>query len=226
MTDIPILFFFLNSNASGGPWGYASANEGGHCSHCGTRPHAPIGTMTLRINPRKRWPDAFGINNYTGCVVAERVVSTLIDNGVDVGVGPVEFEFMEEGGIAPPNYYYLVPKPGLALDLAAGGIILENYCPRCGLPRKTTYLQHQGTNKFVPLVDTWTGLDIFKFTNLPHKACCCSLRILELARQHKWSNFSFHSLRINRPTGAEAGPYNIDYKSRTNWPPQELLWGH
>ena len=225
MTD---LFFQVGSNLNGEPWGYAEARESGACFACGAISKEPVGEMTVQVAPRKRWPDAFGINKYRRCVIHERVVSGLLEAGVVIQCGPVVFKWLE--GQRPPDdsvpkFFYIVPKPGLELDLAAGGVIADNRCPQCGAYRKIEFTKAHGRYAFVPKVETWTGLDIFTFSNFPGEQVYCSFRILELARKFRWANFQFHPLKLKNPTG-KVPAKGIDYLSSTNWPPIELHSGH
>jgi hypothetical protein len=189
----------------------------------------PVGTMTIRAAPRKSWPDAFGINKYRSCVVSRRVLSDLAECGLQVEAKQVEFVWLEGGlgeGHVVPEFYYLIPRPGLELDLAAGGIVAAKRCPYCGAYREIEFQQGYGDAAYVPLPETWNGADIFTFTNLPGNRVCCSFRILELARKFKWKNFQFHPLRLKVEPGATLGPKGVDYMSRTNWPPKEAQSGH
>lgn len=156
-----------------------------------------------------KWSDMVGSGGGTfDFMVTDRVVKSLHAAGIDCfKATPVEIVKIESRKLRnqePPNYFVIEITGRMNFDLKAG--------------KKEYRFGTDTSTRWVPLVDSWDGSDLFVAGNSDAKFTYCTEKVLLLARQAQWSNFrfypidSFSNLNISWKKG-------IDYLGR-KWPPR------
>lgn len=199
---------------------YRDVVRGVPCPECGRKPAHPSGSVRADVDdPARQWPDALGASN-APFLLSGAVACVLKEEGVNGFIAhPVELEIPKRIRVPapPPQYYYLDITGRMDIDLEASGIKVAGNCPVCFQGGSRS-----GGERYVPIVDTWDGSDIFTLRNYPSGFAFCTRKVLELARRHRWTNFRFD------PMDAE-GKYalcgsGIDYLGK-QWPPAKWYPG-
>lgn len=158
-------------------------------------------------NARKRWPDALSVGGAIQ-LVSRRVYKTFESEGLaSYRVLPLEPAPRHSGlpkGMEMPAYVALLHNPGLEIEWEYLDVT-PNRNPRLRL-------MNRRWKGWVPKEDVWKGFDLFRVEDGP---ACCTRRIIELARQHNWTNFEFKPLEVRRDMPTEG----IDYLGK-HWPPK------
>ena len=217
----PKFFKFSYSHWTRGyPWGSLDYRDAKKiieiCPECGgERSPRYEGEFFVDIDETgTKWPDILGTDG-AKFLFSERVVGTLRDEGIQkFAAHPAIIRNIKSRklrNVRPPKYYYINIYGQMDVDLQASGVrVLKKGCPVCLGGRKTEgeYI------RYVPLVETWDGSDIFELRNATGR--CCTDKVLLLARKHRWTNFSFEPLDVIREYSL--GWPGIDYLGK-KWPP-------
>lgn len=143
--------------------------------------------------------------------VSRRVYDALKSEGIQAyRAFYVEPEGKKPGSGLPkdkqmPEYVALLPDPGIEIETEYIDVTPKRD------PRLTR--SNRKVKRFVPIENSWEGFDLFRVNN--NKTCCCTRRIVELARQHQWTNFEFKPLDVRRDMPTEG----INYLAE-QWPPE------
>lgn len=164
------------------------------CQLCGARQTEPAEVISL-VSPKSEggfWPDAKDcFTGIPGLYVSARVKETLDEARLRYGKAlpaavqkpyPVSCR-----GVEPPSYWLITGELGAKLDFASSGFRVISVCQSCGTV-KTDPRSRPNRAEFVE--NSWNGSHIF-YTDLSPVAMFCSEHVLELAHQHKWTNFRF-----------------------------------
>ncbi|QDU61686.1 hypothetical protein Pan216_25480 [Planctomycetes bacterium Pan216] len=192
------------------------------CDVCGHQWKVLRGSVSLNVEGGRYWPDIMRVDGKSPMVV---VSSRVMDGFVSVGIrGFASYEARVVGIDSDtlslekcPTYYYLELCRGIDVDPDASGIELEYACRAC--PRLSKI--YDANAPLVPDLSTWEGLDVFTFRNIRSQIRCCTLKVVELARQHRWSNFFFQFMGANPllPVAQRKIDYLGEMWPPTGWPP-------
>lgn len=143
-------------------------------------------------------------------VVSKRVRESILRNNI---IGISFFTLSEDRNITKP------------LDLfwtSIGGVIRVNpnslnlhdddICQLCLIT-----IRNPKIKRFIPMIETWDGSDFFRVKNWYNKHIFCTRRVVELAREERWSNLQFEPM--DRPREQIIMPFGIDYLGK-EWPPE------
>jgi hypothetical protein len=108
-----------------------------------------------------------------------------------------------------PKYFYLAIKGTMRIDWERSG--LHEPCSVCGAPVKA---QIKSPDRIYLVEDTWDGSDLFR--GRPYGGPYCTLRVLLLAREERWTNFRFYP--IDESHEVQVYSEGIDYLG-DQWPP-------
>lgn len=209
-------FFFLSARGDetdGFPW--ATTLYGTHvreslCPICNREFSHEEGPGHAELQGGKRWPDIVSAVTGPSPMVTERVVDTVRKHGIGtLEAYPVRLEKLIGSRLdlaAAESYFYIWVRGQMLTDLRAEGITQEAICPACHRPLPYKIRRH------VLLADSWDGSDIFRLAN-DWVPICCTLRVVELARQHRWTNFRFV-------------PIDADQRHVSHWDGIEYLGKH
>lgn len=162
------------------------------------------GPAETAIEGGTTWTDIFGTSSASPhFFLSERVVRTMQKAGVaGVDAYPVKITQVKSKGLQKkqpwPNYFYLGVYGHIDIDHEAGR------------PKNTS----GSLQRFTPILETWDGSDVFVMRNEFNRMVFCTQKVLELARQHRWSNFMFRPMDVLRRYGGQ-----IDYLAE-QWPPE------
>jgi hypothetical protein len=185
------------------------------CRECGSVDHYPSGAFDVTVEGGTKYPDVLGCGAYSFLIVSARAVAVWQEAGVTafhtypVNVAEVKSKRLEAS--AAPQYYSVEIDGRCALDLAASGIGNVRICPGCqrviAPPRMSSDI------RFVLTPGSWDGTDLFRDITTYPRVSFCTDRILQLAGQHRLTNFRFEPM---------AGPIDprskgIDYLKRSHW---------
>lgn len=194
------------------------------CPQCGRVDMVRFGPGRVEVDRGREWPDAIG-SAQTGTnppfIISQRVLDVLHNARIaKFSEDPAVIEKIGAKSlrdIPPPRYYYLTVTGEISVDFDAGGASLIDQCPVCFRSSSGGTLG----SRFVPLSDTWDGSDIFRIRNLSGDAIFCTLKIVDLARQHGWTNFLFEPMDISEKQRQESHNWKgIDYLGKP-WPPAQ-----
>jgi len=176
----------------------------------------------------ERWPDIIGNSRATGApwamLVSARVHDALCEHGIERFKScparpaprsvrlPVDDEVREligtdasadrqsnlPPGVEMPVYYAIYPEPGIRY------LMLSPEETRKPVPDRQ------------PDPESWSGADLFCVDGLAtYSAYGCTRRVIELAREHRWTNFHFRPMEIPLKWAMSWG---VDYLGK-KWPP-------
>lgn len=187
------------------------------CVVCGHQPTHCEGTGHASVEGGNMWSDIIGSGSSgPRFMVSERVVESLRQAVAgSFEAFPVEIQKVSSKTLAkrsPVRYFYLCAYDGLLLDLEAGGVPPSKVCLAChGLT------EHVRVRRYVPIRESWNGSDLFGCNNGP-QGICCTQKVLQLAREERWTNFRFAP--IDADQRHLSGWDGIDYLGK-QWPPAQ-----
>lgn len=185
------------------------------CPVCGERRKVLVGSGSCEIHGGTSWMDAIGIASWPLFLVSRRVVVALEQIGAK-GFEPRAVCFTKVQSPAmqnAPDYFYLDVKGRIDIDLKSSGLEGAQQCPGCFRDLSTKLIE---PTRYVPAREGWDGSDLFRLRNRPNLLVFCTRRILELARQERWTNFRFEPMDVvQRHAVSWSG---IDYLGE-QWPP-------
>lgn len=163
---------------------------------------------------RGKWPDILYIGHSEPMAgawcVSRRVYEALESENVkSYHIFPVEPEAKRPGSGLPkgrhmPEYLALLSDQGLKVELIYSDVTPKRDPRLAPMSRKF--------KRSIAKEDTWKGFDLFQ---TGAGQTCCTRRIVELAREHRWTNFEFKPLDVRRDMPTEG----IDYLGEP-WPPE------
>lgn len=190
------------------------------CPVCSQRWVRYVGEGVYSVKGGASWTDALPVAGfYPPYLVSERVAKGLEAIGATgYKLLPVRFSDVEGNRLQrlpEPKYYYLSVSGMIDIDIGASGLGSMDWCPACKASTSKHFVQHL---KHVPIRESWDGSDIFKVGPRPTWGVLyCTRRVLELARNERWSSFQFEPMDIVRRHSSSWG--GIDYLGDA-WPPK------
>lgn len=181
------------------------------------------GTAYMYLEKGTFWSDCIGNGATNHLILSERVIETWHKEGIQgFDAQPVVIAESKSKKLKiaeAPRYYYINISGRMSIDLQASRDARVDVCQHCF--QSENRAPHPMV-KYVPREKTWDGSDIFGIQNIRSGwGRFCSLRIIELAREHRWTNFRFIPMdALIRHTIPWRG---VDYLGR-KWPPKE--WYH
>lgn len=200
------------------------------CTVCGARYHRPIGDLQVSFDESKgsEWPDVLGCGARPLFIVSQWVIEAWQAEGIpEIAVGgrvlctgtlPVRLE-----EVPPPEYFWIDGGRmlGAELDLAASGFVGVTYCLECNGFRNdvsaTFKRRYARVCPYVFVANTYQGAQLFT-TSFSESIFFCTMRMLEIARKHRLTNFKFTPVEA----GVAAWSKGIDYLGK-KWPPHYPL---
>jgi hypothetical protein len=189
-------FFCVQSNSSGRQFGHIECNEV-CCKGCGRRLGVPVAPIRISLSRKsKRWPDAFGVDDFCGFVVREGIVDQLVVEGINAeSIIKTEIIFDSgEDASDVPSYYCVVPFAGLSLNLEASKLVVGVRCEVCRNSAVKSLPVGFNPTAMHPDEKTWQGLPLFRLQGIIHPGTFCSQEFVDLVGRNKWKNFEFRQL--------------------------------
>ena len=208
------------------PWAESTGltlAESEPCAQCGQPQSCVLTGLSVDLHcPSREWPDIVHWQGprVAGYLFSDRVLDVLTHQGIVDRSASIEAACgttrVARSAGARPRYFAVEVPYGLEVDLELtrikGRMTLCSACDRIldGL---------FDTDRLVPLLRSWDGADLFTLRRprLGRWRVFCSLRFVELAREHRWKGFRFE--RIDADRQRCLGWEGVDYLAK-KWPPQ------
>lgn len=224
MTTHPSWFFWRGPYTSSVGRMTGMLLPGGHistkCVQCGRGIAVPDYTKPYEfyISKGNQWPDVLPTAEL---VVSERVASDLTQAGItSFQPHPVKVFLPNRPKLSlrgAPKYSLIISTPGVHVDPYASGRFGKVICKRCGAWTPHPRGDQLGSRGFQMVPGSHSGLDLFSAHEVKDRTFC-SLRVIELARTHKWTSAMFLPADI---TVLHEGLWKgIPYLAK-KWPPSE-----
>lgn len=173
------------------------------CLECNAVERYPSGAFDVKVEGGTKYPDILGCGSYPLLIVSEKVVNTWHEASITcfhtfpVGITEVKSKKLRE--VTPPPYFRVEIDGRCQIDLTASGVEVVQYCPKC---------HHFMTRPmlipgFRMVPDSWDGNPLFRDPDLFPRVSFCTELVLDLAREHKLTNFRFEPME---------GPYQVGSK--------------
>lgn len=218
----PSFFLMRDNSIYTRGFSYASGLYAPHiekqCPRCERRMFPLFqGEAEALIEKGSQWSDIVGAGSARPpFMISQRVIDTLHEANVtgfeQHSVRITDIKSAKLRIISPPQYYYLNIDGHMDIDLEASEVKVALLCPVCFASEKRSQPE-----RFVPLAETWDGSDVFILRNFPSGLIFCTRKVLELARQHSWTNFRFQPMNVLQHDAMSWK--GIDYLGK-KWPPQ------
>lgn len=164
------------------------------CPEYGAVEDYPSGSFDVVVEGGTKYPDVLRCGAYPFLIVSEAVTSAWHEAGItcfhtyQVGIAEVKSTYMQ--GVAPPNYFRIEIDGKCQIDLAASGMEIVHFC------REHHYLVTRPSlaPKFHMIPDSWDGCYLFRDPVLYPRVNFCTRIVLDLARQHRFTNFRFEPM--------------------------------
>jgi hypothetical protein len=137
-----------------------------------------------------RWGDCIACGSgLPSIVISERTLNSIKHLKVNIltetefPVGKIKSRKLRD--LPPPRYFAVQWGGGIAVDWHATGVEHDGAGNPIIIPGKVL--------NFVAKLSTWTGDDVFSWTNWDgtHLIMLCTERVVELAAKEKWTNVRF-----------------------------------
>jgi len=217
------------------PWAYRVRSETERtrfrCEGCRISEEYYEGSADVEVQDGAKWTDRIGGDGAgrARLIISDRVLEGLLEYGITgFRAYPVSFSKISSARLrklSRPNYHILTVEQGIEFEQSFRADIPNEWlCPNCkALKREAPqeyrdfiYNEIQWQRRLTPILNSWSGLDIFRGHNGP-AGFYCSEKVLELAHERGWTNFRFNMIdATTRHTAWWAG---IDYLSKA-WPPE------
>lgn len=189
------------------------------CSACGRKREFFEGTGSAVIEGGGCWTDMVGSTaGGPPFLLSERVIEVLRENRIPgftefpVDIHEIRSRSKLLAANDPPRYYYLRIEGLADLDFRASGMDSVDQCQTCfKMNKRSSPLRFAFVEK---------DLDDVGFVaprNFPSGFVFCGRRILELAREHRWSNLRFVPSGVLRKDSYDW--QGVDYLGK-QWPPK------
>ncbi len=149
---------------------------------------------TIWVGNGSRWTDI--ISNIDCLLLHERVVEVLERSGISgFQAYPVKINKVNSNkltSISAPKYYLIDILGRIDVDVTQLDDLGGSVCPACFARNAIKGNRYRWkTKNIIPDLDTWDGSDFTKIRNWRTKRNYCSKRFIDLASEHKWTNFVF-----------------------------------
>lgn len=179
------------------------------CSECGAAENYPSGAFDVIVEGGTKYPDVLGCGAYPFLILSEAVITAWHGAGITcfhtypVGIAEVKSKRLRD--VAPPHYSRVEIDGRCQIDLVASGVEVIRICPECHRVITRSRYPFQHSYRMVP--GSWDGCAVFRDPVLYPRVNFCTQVILDLARQHRLTNFRFEPME-KPPDPASKG---IDY---------------
>ena len=152
------------------------------------------GIKAIARGPGSKWPDIMG--TWDAIILHERVLDTLYREKLS-GFIAHEMEIVEVKNkklrdLPTPKYYIMEITGRFDIDWNMLDDVGGSVCPLCFYRNAQKENEYRFREKhLIPLIETWDGGVFLKTRNLRNGTLYCSKRFVELACEHKWTNFFF-----------------------------------
>lgn len=163
------------------------------CSECGAVENYPSGAFDVLVEGGSKYPDILGCGAYPFLIVTEPVVMAWQKEGITcfhtypVGIAKVKSRKLQ--GVLPPRYLRVEIDGRCKIDLTASGVDVIRICPECH--RVIERPKYPFEHGYRMETGSWDGCALFRDPILYPRVSFCTHAILELARQHRFTNFRF-----------------------------------
>lgn len=197
------------------------------CPGCGVLLSEATGPATsCEIAAGGFWPDALDVEYARPPLfVSERVVTDL-ERIKATGFTPGRVQWAVSRGDSPrkldqPDYYDLDIAGTIDRDENASGIAGLARCGSCSRQLTERLVRPR---RYAPVAESWDGSDLFRVrTWAKGGSIFCTLRVLELARERRWTNFRFDAMDVVRDHAEAFGAMRSGYRGvdylAEQWPP-------
>lgn len=165
------------------------------CPECGIAEEFPRGAFDVDIEGGTKYPDILGCGAYPFLIVSESVVMAWQEAEITcfhkfpVGIAEIKSRKLRE--VQPPRYWRVEIDGGCKIDLPASGVEVIRFCPECHHLETRPSL----VRGFQMVSESWDGCPIFRDGELYPRVNFCNEKVLEIARQHRFSNFRFEPMQ-------------------------------
>lgn len=177
------------------------------CPEYGVVVDHPSGAFDVVVEGGSKYPDVLGCGAYPFLIVSDAVIRAWLGAEVScfhtypVGVAAVKAPRLRN--VPPPQYHRVEIDGRCRIDLEASGLTVVRYDPKC---------HYLVTKPLVPagfrmVPGSWDSCALFRDEELYPRVNFCTQLIIDIARQHQFTNFRFEPME---------GPFNsfskgIDY---------------
>lgn len=169
------------------------------CTRCRAVKRYPSGEFDVAVEGGSRYPDVLGCGAYPFLIVSERVIEAWQGAAIDCfhtfAVGLANVKSKRLAGAPAPHYYRVEIDGRCQIDVPRSGVEVVLLCPQC---------HHLVTRpaispRFQMVPGSWDGTPLFRDALHYPRVSFCTQLIIDLATQHKLTNFRFEPM---------AGPFN------------------
>lgn len=182
------------------------------CAECGVVEHYPTGAFGVIVEGGTKYPDLLGCGAYPFLIVSQKVITAWQQAEITafhtypVSIALVKARKLQ--GVAQPQYFRVEIDGRCEIDLVASGVQLIRLCPECGRVIEQPTMAHERSYRMK--TGSWDGSPIFRDPILYPRINFCTARMLEVAREHRFTNVRFEPME---------GPFDsaskgIDYLSK------------
>jgi hypothetical protein len=163
---------------------------------CGAVEHYPRGAFDVIVEGGTKYPDILGCGAYPFLIVSEVVIKVWQQAEITcfhtypVGIAEVKAKKLRD--VAQPQYFRVEIDGKCEIDLIASGVKLIRVCPECHRVIERPTLPHERSYRIKP--DSWDGCPIFRDSVLYPRVSFCTQKLLNLAGQHRFTNFRFEPM--------------------------------
>lgn len=166
------------------------------CSECGAVKDYPSGAFDVIVEEGVRYPDILGCGAYPFLIVSEAVITAWHEAGITCfhtyPVGIVEVKSRKLRDITPPRYFRVEIDGQYKIDLAASGIEVISLCREC--LHLVTRPKYPFEHSYQRVPGSWDGSSLFCDPVLFPRVNFCTQVAIDLARQHRLTNFRFEPM--------------------------------
>jgi hypothetical protein len=166
------------------------------CAQFGVVAYYPSREFDVIVEGGNQYPDVLGCGAYPFLIVSESVVKAWHVAGITcfhtylVRVEEVKSRSEELLQATAPRYFRIEIDGQCQVDLEASGLEVVHYAPEC------EYLETDPSTPsgFQMVPGSWDGSPLFRDEcNYPRVSFCTPL-ILDIAREHRFTNFRFEPM--------------------------------
>ncbi len=188
-------------------WAYSIRPRSGMvhrvCSDCEAVETYPTGAFDVAVERGIKYPDVLGCGAFPFLIVSEVVITAWHKAKLDCfhtySVGIAEIKSKKLQGVTPPRYFRVEIDGQCQIDLAASGVKKIRFCPECH--NLETRPEIAPGFRMVP--GSWDGSPLFRDPVLYPGVTFCTQMILDIAREHQFTNFRFEPME---------GPFDLGGK--------------
>lgn len=165
------------------------------CPQCGAGEEYPSGAFDVDVEGGTKYPDILGCGAYPFLILTDAVVTAWRQADIDcfqsypVGIADIKSKKLRD--VPPPRYWRIEIEGTCRIDLRASGVEVVKFCPECH------YLVTRPTmaSGFQIVKGSWNGCPVFRDAELYPRVNFCTQKVLEVARQNRFTNFRFEPMQ-------------------------------